>query len=846
MFEGRNVKVLLSQAGSGKGNWVECRIPTPKGIKRFGDLKEGDFVFDHYGKPTKVLKVYKRGFLDAYKVTLSDGRSTIVSCDHLWTVYRTPYSNRKYTLELSKIIKEGVRAEDKRENRKFGRPKFYIPCQGIQEYTEKVLPVNPYVFGAFMSNGCLTETGLTFSSNDYEIVHKLELLLGEHVTAVRRSIKNYSWDFFDHVTRMKTSDFFESLYSYEKYIPSCYKYNSVENRFALLQGLFDTDGSVTITGKRLHVTYSTVSKRLAEDVKEVLSSVGIVSTIFEDKRAGKRTCYNLIVNTTKENKCKLFSLTRKKELCLLSVENKRIYNRVAIRSIEKMSEKLEINCIYVDNEEHLYQCDDGIVTHNTRRLIEEVSKELEVRRPEELAFVTFTRKGADEGLKRVCSKLMLEPEDLPYFRTLHSLTFHAMNYKANQMFGRIDQRKFNKKYGYNVNRCEVGTGKVAPTKDSMYLDFYDMERSGALTSKQMVEADIELGYYHQLVRNYEEYKAQQCLVDFFDCLIKYVQEGDSLPVKVVMIDEAQDITALQWRVIDKAFAKAEKIIIAGDENQSIYSYSGARPDFLIDLAKRFPVEHLSVSYRIPQSVYRLAKGITNFIGDKTDKPFNPRLENPEGNIIQITDIERLKNFIDSDNFHDNKTETEWYILARNNCFLGTPKRILEDALIPYWTADGFFMGGEIMKRLKDYEGFRLEGYKDQAKKEQFQRKFGIVDFREPFTETNLFTEERKWVYASYIEKYGLHKLEEMCKWNPQVLVSTIHHVKGGEAKNVAVMLDATRKTKGNVFNDIDEELRILYVAVTRARENLYLIDSQNGEGYDQIIQIIKEENKLEW
>ena len=1121
MFEGRNVKVLLSQAGSGKGNWVECRIPTPKGTIRFGDLKEGDFVFDRYGKPTKVLKVYKRGFLDAYKVTLSDGRSTIVSGDHLWTVYRTPYSNRKYTLELSEIIKEGVRAEDKRENRKFGRPKFYIPCHGTQEYTEKALPVNPYVFGAFTGNGCLTETGLTFSSDDYETVHKLELLLGEHVTAVRRSIKNYSWDFFDHVMRMKTSDFFESLYSYEKYIPSCYKYNSVENRFALLQGLFDTDGSVTITGKRLHVTYSTVSKRLAEDVKEVLSSVGIVSTISEDKRTGKRTCYNLIVNTTKENKCKLFSLTRKKEHCLLSVENKRIYNRVAIRSIEKMPEKLEINCIYVDNEEHLYQCDDGIVTHNTRRLIEEVSKELETRRPEELAFVTFTRKGADEGLRRVCSKLMLEPEDLPYFRTLHSLTFHALNLKANQMFGRLDQRKFNKEYGYNLNRCEVGTGKVTPTKDSQYLDFYDLERSGALTSKQLVEADIELGYYHQLVRNYEEYKAQQCLVDFFDCLIKYVQEGDSLPVKVVMIDEAQDITSLQWRVIDKAFAKAEKIIIAGDENQCqpvgskvltkegykniedittsdslitfaqddycyygkrqaeyhpevakrpfignlvtvklsdgtvnkftsnhkmivrwrnrdtslqcvylmkrgdwfrvgqcqlfnsvgathlitrmncekaeecwilricktkeealvweqiysnnfgipqiswskwytekmqstvynninhlrakakallesvgkdidyplfnhekinaksggtclslceainlipeimsvpvyqgkshadketlwqyfsiskeyyegyvysmnvpkyhtyitdggltvhncIYGYSGARADVLIDLARKFPVEHLSVSYRIPQSVYRLAKAVTNFIGDKTDKPFNPRLENSEGMILQLNNIDRLSNFIDSESLENDKTNTAWYILARNNCFLDVPKRMLEDNLIPYWTAEGFFMAGEIMKRLKDYEGFKLEGYKDPKKKEDFQRKFGIEDFSQPFTETNLFTEGRKWVYASYIEKYGLDKLEEMCKWNPQVLVSTIHHVKGGEAKNVAVMLDATRKTKGNVFNDIDEELRILYVAVTRTKENLFLIDSQNGEGYDNILQTIKDENGLEW
>jgi ATP-dependent exoDNAse (exonuclease V) beta subunit len=132
------------------------------------------------------------------------------------------------------------------------------------------------------------------------------------------------------------------------------------------------------------------------------------------------------------------------------------------------------------------------------------------------------------------------------------------------MFGRLDQRKFNKEYGYDVNRCEVDTGKVAPTRDSQYLDFYDLERSGALTSRQLAEADIEQSYYRQLVRKYEEFKANEHLVDFFDCLIKYVQEGDSLPVRVVMIDEAQDITALQWRVIEKAFSRAEKVIIAGD------------------------------------------------------------------------------------------------------------------------------------------------------------------------------------------------------------------------------------------------------------------------------------------
>ena len=482
----------------------------------------------------------------------------------------------------------------------------------------------------------------------------------------------------------------------------------------------------------------------------------------------------------------------------------------------------------------------------TRRLIEEVSKELEVRRPEELAFVTFTRKGAQEGLHRVCSKLRLEPDDLPYFRTLHSLTFHALNFKANQMFGRLDQRKFNKEYGYNVNRCEVDTGKVSPTRDSKYLDFYDLERSGALTSKQLADADIELGYYHQLVRKYEEYKSRQHLVDFFDCLIKYVQEGDSLPCKVVFIDEAQDISALQWKVIEKAFSKAEKIVICGDDKQSIYTYSGARPDFLIQLSKQFPVEHLSVSYRIPYSVFKLSVAITNFIGDKTEQKAEPRMENGEGSITQLSDLERLKNFIREEDYEKDKGDTSWYILCRNNCFLDAPKQLLEENLIPYWTAEGFFMGGQIMKRLKDYEGFKLEGYGSPKKKEDFQRRFGIEDFSVPFTDTCLFTEGRKWVYASYIEKFGLKKLEEMCKWNPQILVSTIHHVKGGEAKNVAVMLDTTRRTVGNIYNDIDEELRILYVGVTRTKQNLFLVDSKNGSGYDKLLQVIKEENRLEW
>lgn len=480
----------------------------------------------------------------------------------------------------------------------------------------------------------------------------------------------------------------------------------------------------------------------------------------------------------------------------------------------------------------------------TSKLMDILLEELKFRRSEEIAFVTFTRKGAEEGLARACNRFKLSAESLPYFRTLHSLTFQALNLNRKNIFNRISERKFNKETGYNLNRCNENS-LTHKSKDSMYLDFYDLERSGGITSKQLSEADIELSYYHQLVQKYKEYKSQEHLVDFFDCLIKYVQEGEPLPCKVIMCDECQDISALQWQVIDKAFSKAEKIYLAGDEGQCIFKYAGARPDYLIDLANKYPRIELKESYRLPKKVYELAKGIVDMIQEKTNKAFNFKEGNPDGNVYRLSDVDRLKNFIDSAEWKNERT-CQWYLLARNNCYLTAYTKILEENLVPYWNVDGFFMGGNIIKRIKDYCGFSLEGYKNEAKREQFRQEYGITDFSVPFWETNLFTEGRKWVYASYVEKYGVQKLDEMCKWNPQVLVSTIHYVKGGEAKNVAIMLDSTNRTYGGIYDDIDSELRVLYVGITRARENLFLIDSQGGFGFDKLINVVKEENNLEW
>ena len=480
----------------------------------------------------------------------------------------------------------------------------------------------------------------------------------------------------------------------------------------------------------------------------------------------------------------------------------------------------------------------------TTALINQIKEELKVRRPEEIAFVTFTRKGAEEGFSRVSHMFRFKREEIPYFRTLHSLTFHALGYNREQIFTSRNQKEFNRKFGYNLRRFEIEKGDTRLSRDTQYLDYYDKVRSSSLSSKQIAESNIDLDYYNTLVKNYEGFKKEKGKVDFFDCLVNYLKKGTSLPCKVVMIDEAQDITVLQWAVIEKAFRNAEKIYIAGDDKQSLFSYAGARPDILISLADKFPVRHLAESHRIPISVYRLANAITSFIGEKTEQLSVPCDENGEGSITCISDTERLASLINPP--EKEKRCADWFILSRNRCFLERVKRSLEDRLIPYWTEKSFFMGGEVMRRIQEYHNFSLEGYKDERRKTAFMKVFGITDFSKPFTDTNLFTEDRKWVYAAYIERWGLTLLEEMCTWKGQVIVSTIHAQKGVEADNVAVLLDYTKRTKKKMFEDLDEELRCLYVAVTRTKRNLFLVSSQSGNGMDDVVTALKNEFHLDF
>ncbi len=376
-----NVKLITGSWGSGKAIPNNTIIPTPTGNKTIGELKVGDYVFDANGKPTKVLGVFPQGRKDVFELSfVFDSRKALCSEDHLWTVYTMNHGKKvANTLTTKQLIEKGVYKPVKGQN----KYKFQLPIVKPVEYSYKEFEVDPYVVGSFIGNGCTAEQTLTLSSNDGEQVQMVADLLGSP-EVIRNSIHNYN-----HVFRLPlekrngikinfhTKEVFKNLpevigKSHEKRIPKQYLYGSVEQRYALLQGLLDTDGTVSYEKGR--ISYHTTSKDLVDDILELCFSLGLCANYSVDTRLksdNSHYCYRIGIRTNVNNKENLFRLKRKKDRCIESkkVRQKSQCNYLSIKDIKKLDYQEEMTCIYVDNEEHLFLMNDYIVTHNTIMLI---------------------------------------------------------------------------------------------------------------------------------------------------------------------------------------------------------------------------------------------------------------------------------------------------------------------------------------------------------------------------------------------------------------------------------------------------------------------------------------------
>lgn len=369
--------IYVGLAGSGKAMPKDTLIPTPDGEKLLGEIKVGDFVFDRKGNPTKVLGVYDRGVRRCFELTFSDGRKTRCCDEHIWPCY-TSKKNLK-NLTLQEMMEKGIRISAKSGAR------FRMPINGCVEFSDKELSVHPYILGVFLGDGCCKERYLTLSSNDLPVVEKVAKLL--NATADKLSENNYSWRFMKGGKALITKEVFGDIASWvmrgsnEKAIPTDYLHGSRDQRIALLQGLFDTDGSVSSKSNGL-ASFSTTSSELYAGVSYLLRSLGLPTSTSSKAVCRGRVKQNGTCSTDYVVRTHLkpdqfdvcFSLPRQIEK-LKSVfgtfkRPSKCTERVALTDVREI-EPCEQVCILVDNPEHLFLANDFLVTHNTHRAIED-------------------------------------------------------------------------------------------------------------------------------------------------------------------------------------------------------------------------------------------------------------------------------------------------------------------------------------------------------------------------------------------------------------------------------------------------------------------------------------------
>ena len=343
-------KFYLRSAATGVGKALpnSTIIPTPNGLKTVGEIRAGDYLFDAFGKPTLVKAIYPQGLKEVWEITFKDGRKAKCCEEHLWS-YCTEGQRKEQKLNrkfYTKTLKEINELELYQKGHGY---KILVPMQKAVEYPLKRYYLQPYTFGLLLGDGSFrynnTNKGLQFSSENDELPSAIAMEM--NWSYKKCSEYNYTWMFEDPNNIAHTNVWveealkdFPALWQREsemKFIPREYLEGSIEQRFDLLNGLLDTDGSVDKEKGR--ISYYTVSPQLRDDVIELSLSLGFKTTWLEDNHKDSLPLYKIEITGTPDVK------------------------------IEKLNYSEEMTCFYVDNEEHLFLMNDYIVTHNTRSMI---------------------------------------------------------------------------------------------------------------------------------------------------------------------------------------------------------------------------------------------------------------------------------------------------------------------------------------------------------------------------------------------------------------------------------------------------------------------------------------------
>jgi phosphate starvation-inducible protein PhoH and related proteins len=362
----------------GRAQPLDSNVLTPDGYRPIGSLEVGDLVIGSSGTPTPVLGVYPQGRKQTFVLRAQDGSSTRCCAEHLWLVM-TPEDRRHGKPGRVLETQEMIGRLRRHHQHRFELPLVSAPV----EFEPHAVPMDPYVLGLLLGNGCLTtSTTPSVTTADPELAFALEDALPDIEVRAKnridyvlnhRGVGRGGVVVANPVTALLRELGLAGTRSSTKFVPPEYLYNHSAVRIGVLQGLLDIDGGpVTQQGRSCRIQYTTSSERLRDNVIFLVRSLGGVAYVRTREASGRRpglargrAVYHradaFVLEIRLPSEIEPFRLTRKSE------QYRRFGGGRPMRFVEAIEPagEAETVCIQVAAADSLYLTDDFLLTHNT-------------------------------------------------------------------------------------------------------------------------------------------------------------------------------------------------------------------------------------------------------------------------------------------------------------------------------------------------------------------------------------------------------------------------------------------------------------------------------------------------
>jgi len=473
-------------------------------------------------------------------------------------------------------------------------------------------------------------------------------------------------------------------------------------------------------------------------------------------------------------------------------------------------------------------------TGKTHTLLNKVDDYLKETDPDKVGYFAFTKKAANEAKERAIDKFNFTEDDLPYFRTLHSLAFRRLGINKENVMQRRHYEDLGKKINIQIDYNdwdEEETGLFTTKSD--YLRIIHLAKLRNITLDQqfnLKEHNQKLEYTKlKIIGNeLERYKKEYGLIDYNDMILDFVKSDKSPKFDVVFIDEAQDLSRMQWDMVDSF--NTNDSFIAGDDDQAIFRWAGADVDSFITQTGK--ILNLTQSVRIPKKIHEYAMKIIERVSHRLPKNWQPKAH--EGSITKHWNFEDI-----------NMKDGNWLVLTRTRHQLKPIEDILKEKGLYFENRFGKSYEKQIQEAAANWEHLRqgqLMHGKDIEKialymsstnwdkkklkalvKDSFygldvlHRDYGLKTKKTWYECFDNAGSQR----VTYIRKMRANG--ESLKEGARIKLSTIHSVKGGEEDNVVILPDLTHSTQLAYERNRDDENRLFYVGATRTKEHLHIV-----------------------